>query len=276
MEDKMQNFEFEGFEKKKKRIVLSNETNELLNNQIRKFGKFYVKWLKDHLELGNILEEDAYKFEELFGIFEKCRKIVNTDENGKSEFIISFRDISMYKEKRGVEMFQNECLKANEKYREQFGTMENIENAGEQFFSPAEIQKMESVGIIYGKDELLIGDDEEFIEPERMERWKKYFPDGYKPLLYQYFIIPKEILNKKPEEIKACWQVYREMFGDRRDRENLGNVRFCTIAQQSTFESYLKSDDYYLFVNRLDPFSPYQFHKSSQQYMDADDKPILS
>ena len=112
------------------------------------------------------------------------------------------------------------------------------ETGGNNLVTPTQIQNLKEVGIN------LLG-----------------VVDGY-----QCFKIPMSAMGNE-----SAYKLYKNILG----QCSGGAIEICTIASFDTFNTYLQDDDYYIFFNKKDPNSPYQFHYASHQFMDRTDSSII-
>jgi hypothetical protein len=115
-------------------IQLSDDTKKIIEDIGIKFGQGYVKWLLFRLRDKSLLEEDIYKFDDYFKIFEKGKK--STD--------FTYNDIFKYK---SPSQFIQEVIKSHEK---QIGFVGEFKQEDEKYLvSPSDINKLQKVGIIF-------------------------------------------------------------------------------------------------------------------------------
>lgn len=204
------------------------EFQEILNVTTGKFN--LTAWLTVRVANNLIHTTDIYKFKEYFGIFEKH----------KNKFEI--KDLNQYKTKEQINGFIQKCIQIREKNVQLSAGIDK--ESSENYVTPKEIEKLESVGI-------------EFLG----------MSEGY-----QVFEIPNEV--KDDENV---WKVYRDILGRCAGRDQGASIDICTIAGFSHFQHYMTQDggSYFLMFNMGDPQSPYQIHFESNQFMDKNDNPQL-
>jgi hypothetical protein len=194
-------------------------------------GKFNLTaWLTIRVANDLIHTTDIYKFKEYFQIFEK----------NKNKFEI--KDLNQYKTKEEINNFIQKCIEIRERNVQL--TVGVDKESAENYATPKEIEKLESVGIQY------MG-----------------MSDGY-----QVFEIPNEVKDNK-----ETWKVYRDILGRCAGREQGATVDICTIGGFEHFQYYMKKygGSYFLLFNMGDPQSPYQIHFESNQFMDRKDNQQL-
>ncbi len=159
-------------------------------------------------------------------------------EKGKKLGYFTYNDILQYK---NADEFNNEVIKAHEKLIGFQG--ENFEQDEKYLVSPQQIQTLENVGIKY------LG----------------LTPDGY-----QCFKIPQELKGNT-----QAYEIQKNILGRCQGRERGAMISICTMGKQNHFDSYLETDDLYIFFNLKDPKSPYQFHYQSGQFNDKNNNSII-
>jgi hypothetical protein len=87
---------------------------------------------------------------------------------------------------------------------------------------------------------------------------------------YQVFELPSTLHKNK-----EAWKQYRNILG----KSAGGKIDFCTMANMDYFDQYYKNykgSSYFVLYNYSDQQSPYQFHYESTQFMDRNDKPVMT
>jgi hypothetical protein len=110
--------------------ITNDDYNQIVNAANNKTA--YIIWLTVKIDADIILQEDVYKFEEYFGIFEK----------NKTKF--SEKSIHKYETKEDVALFIQTCINVRE-YNIKF---EDISDK-DRYVSLNEIEKLGAVGIKY-------------------------------------------------------------------------------------------------------------------------------
>lgn len=197
-------------------------------------GKFYLlSWLTKKIGTGLLKTEDLYKWREYINIFEKNKKK------------FKFQDLNLFKTAEDIQNFIETVIQIKEgdiKY-------EDLPQSS-LFLSKNEIEKLTSTG-----GNKYLG----FWKPEK--GLKAGGSDGY-----QVFEI-----NEPTQE---NWKVYRDLLGRCKGRNKGATIEICTIGQYSYFKQYLKGDKgskYIVLFNLNDPWSPYQLHVESGQFMNKND-----
>lgn len=83
---------------------------------------------------------------------------------------------------------------------------------------------------------------------------------------YQCFKIPKELNNDE-----NAWNIYKKILGDAGGK----TIAICTIANFSHFKNHLEEDDFYVFFNKKDDKSPYQFGYAQKEFKDRENYEYL-
>jgi hypothetical protein len=179
-----------------------------------------------------IKEEDIYKYEKYFKIFNKYKKY------------FKYPDILRYKED-GVRNFEKEAIEAQDKISG-FG-VDTEGGSTKNLVTPDGIEELKNVGI-------------EFLGTV----------EGY-----QSFKIPKKLSGDE-----ASYKTYRKILGkcgksDEDEDKESSNINICTFASYGHYKQYLKNGDLYVFFNRSDSLSPYQFSYEAKQFMDRKNQSVV-
>jgi len=153
----------------------------------------------------------------------------------KNQF--SFKDIFTYQTKNQVSDFISKAVEIKDKIGDVSGGVESSNS----LVSPQGVKDLESVGIKF------LG-----------------LVEGY-----QCFKIPQKLSGNE-----TAWKIYRKYLAKCSGREEGEGIEICTMANQNYFDSYLKTDDLYVFFNLNDKKSPYQFHYHENQFMDKNDSEL--
>ena len=207
--------------------ISPNVFKEIENVTNNKFT--YLQWLVIRVANHLIKDEDIYKFKEYFDIFEK----------NKSKF--SSNDIHKYKTQDEINTFVETAIKVREKNIK----FDDIKDEKDKYVTPNEIEKLESVGIIY------LG-----------------MNDGY-----QVFQVPASLKGNQ-----KAYETYKTILGRCAGREQGAKIDICTIGSFNYFNNYFSEhpgSSYFVLFNLSDPLSPYQVHFESNQFKDKNDKEYL-
>jgi len=79
---------------------------------------------------------------------------------------------------------------------------------------------------------------------------------------YQCFKTPTNL--KGNEE---AWKTYKKILGDAGGKK----IAICTIANFEHWNDYIEDDNFYIFFNKNDDLSPYQFGYKQKQFKDKND-----
>lgn len=79
---------------------------------------------------------------------------------------------------------------------------------------------------------------------------------------YQCFKTPT---NLKGNE--AAWKTYKKILGDAGGKK----IEICTIGSFDHWNNYIEDDNFYIFFNKNDDLSPYQFGYKQKQFKDKND-----
>lgn len=144
-----------------------------------------------------------------------------------------FNDINQYKTEESVREFEFNSIKIIDDIRA--SQSDDGDKSKENLVTFNNIRKLESVGIKF------LG-----------------VVDGY-----QCFKIPKELKNDE-----NAYKIYKNVLGDAGGKE----IAICTIANFDLFKRYLGQDDFYVFFNKADDLSPYQFCYNAKEFKDRTDR----
>lgn len=235
--------EAESIEQVKKKFVDTNKISKEVFDEILKVSrnnKAYVAWLaknvvgdKEREIEPKIEEEDIYKYEKFFKLFEKRRK----------DF--KYPNIEQYKDNE-VEEFEKDAIEVND--------------------------KLSSIGVNIDS-----GKTSNLVSPENikvLEENKIEFLGTVEG--YQVFKIPKGSSNDK-----ETYEAYRRILGkcgqssSEDDSEVDSKINICTFASFNHFKNYTSGDDLYVFFNRSDSLSPYQFSYSEKQFHDRKNQSVI-
>ena len=158
-------------------------------------------------------------------------------EKGRKLNIFTYNDIFKY---QNPNQFAQEAINAHDKIIG-FEQTHDVEDP-KYIVSLQQIQKLENVGI----------------------RFLGVTSGGF-----QCFIIPKNLSGNK-----EAFETQRNILGRCQGREQGALIEICTFASQEHFDSYLQSDDLFIFFNMKDPSSPYQLHFDSSSFMDKNDNQL--
>lgn len=79
---------------------------------------------------------------------------------------------------------------------------------------------------------------------------------------YQCFKVPQKLADNE-----TAYKVYKKILGDAGGK----TIEICTMGSFSHFQNHLKEDDFYVFFNKSDDLSPYQFGYVQEQFKDRND-----
>ena len=230
-----------------KKSTLRKLIKESITEVINEIGidQLHSNWV----DSGKLSEED---FQEIVAISPKSSYItwIIPRVVGTKKVIKSINQEDVYKWKEYLSIF--------EKYKHLFPSKDI-----NSYKLPIHVSKLMAKAIEI-RDQQFQGEEgkggDDLLNPTQIKNLKEVginllgMVDGY-----QCFKVPQ---NARGND--GAYKRYKNILG----QCSGGGIDICTIANQNYFNDYLTDDDYYVFFNKKDPQSPYQFHYASSEFKD--------